>query len=252
MNAIAPPRILAFAESDVGLVRTENQDRFLIEPEAHLYAVADGMGGHRGGAVAASLAISALADAAKEDMSEARGCDWLMHAVTKANGLVHQTARSDPDLSRMGTTLTGVLFLESSACIAHVGDSRLYRIRDNEIVQLTLDHTIAQEQLRAGIIGPEQLARHPFRHHLTRSVGIDQRVDVDLSTTDVREGDFFVLSSDGLTNHLSPEEIMKGVLDTFIHHAPSRLTRVALGRGGEDNVTVLVLYVNGLEEGLKS
>jgi PPM family protein phosphatase len=192
-------RIDAGASSDVGRLRTTNEDSFVVDDRLALYAVADGMGGHRAGEVASATAIEALRAAIA-------GGKALDAAIVLANSAVFQKAATDRELSGMGTTLTAVAIVgDASLLIGHVGDSRAYRIRDRVITRLTDDHSLVEELVREGRISPEEAEVHPRRAVITRALGIDPDVEVDLYTVEARTGDRILICSDGLSGMIRDE-----------------------------------------------
>jgi protein phosphatase len=244
-------RILSFGLSDVGKKRANNEDAYLLDDEQNLYIVADGMGGHQAGEIASSLAVKTIYETLRARSGEAPVHEALPRAVKLASATIFHAAQEKPDLHGMGTTVTGLSFEHDRAdpimaCLAHVGDSRAYLLRGEQIEQLSSDHTWVAEQVREGLITPAQAARSPFRHVIARSVGFEEDVDVDTRIFPVREGDILVLCSDGLSNLLSPEEIQDTVLEGFLRDGPRRLVKLANERGGDDNITVLVVYVNAV------
>jgi len=230
------------ARTDVGKVRTRNEDAYLVEEP--LFAVADGMGGHRGGNVASALTIEAIREAAPTwDPSG----DPLVQAVRRANRVVHERAAGDHNLRGMGTTVTVLQTSGAAAVIAHVGDSRAYLLRDGDLRQLTHDHTLVQQMVDEGKISQEEAGVHPARNIITRSLGVDEDVDVDEQRLDLRPGDRVLLCSDGLTGMLEADEIGQVMRDERDPQAAAdTLVDLAVERGGDDNVTTVVV---DLEEG---
>jgi serine/threonine protein phosphatase PrpC len=222
--------------TDVGRVREGNEDAMLIQPP--LYAVADGMGGHRGGDVAAQLAIATLEDLSKQ------GKGTLGEQVREANRIVFERAGEDQRLAGMGTTLTATLISSEGAHLAHVGDSRAYLLRAGALRRLTEDHTLVNRMIRAGEITAAEAERHPHRNVLLRSLGTEPEVDVDEDTIALLEGDRLILCSDGLTVMLTEGQI-KAILEAAEspQEAADRLVRTANRAGGVDNITVVVLGV---------
>lgn len=231
------------AASDVGLVRTNNEDAFLAVPP--LFAVADGMGGHRAGEVASAGALRALESQASRDG------DSLVAAVEAANLAVFQEATANPDLAGMGTTITAMQVAAGSVKIVHVGDSRAYLLRDHRLRRLTRDHTVVERLAREGRIAVEDVERHPQRSVLERALGVSPEVDVDVQLIDVRPGDRLLLCTDGLSSMLSDDEIRKVLLsERDPDAAADRLLAGALQAGGKDNVTaVLVDFPGAAGEG---
>lgn len=226
------------AKSDVGRVRKGNEDAMLVD--APLFVVADGMGGHLAGDVASATAVETIKRSAEEQPpKEPSNLESYVRAANKA---IWEKALDDTQLQGMGTTCT-LLFLDgATAHIAHVGDSRAYLLRDGEFSQLTEDHTLVERMVREGKIEREEAARHPQRSIITRALGVESDVEVDLSTFEVTEGDRVLLCSDGLSSMVNDGEI-EGILRSAsgAPGAADELVNAALEAGGEDNVTVVVL-----------
>jgi PPM family protein phosphatase len=231
-------RIDAGASSDVGQLRTINEDSFIVDDRLALYAVADGMGGHRAGEVASATALEALRAAVASGQA-------LDAAIVLSNTAVYQKAAGDRELSGMGTTLTAVAILgESTLLIGHVGDSRAYRIRDGAITQLTEDHSLVEELVREGRITPEEAEVHPQRAIITRALGIDPNIEVDLYTVEAHTGDRILICSDGLSGMLRDEEMLRvAAPESDPRLAADRLVDAANEAGGDDNITVVVIDV---------
>jgi PPM family protein phosphatase len=228
--------------TDVGRVRSNNQDSFLVR-EGDLFAVADGMGGHQGGEVASALALQILGQAHDEPSTST-----LVRAVRSANQAVFDKAGSDPDLKGMGTTLTALADIETQEGkrlgIVNVGDSRLYRVRDDRIEQLTDDHSLVASLVRQGRITAEEAESHPQRNILTRALGIDEAVAVDSWEIEPVAGDRFLICSDGLFNEVDENRLM-ATLRRFEDpgDAARELVRLANEGGGRDNITAVVVDV---------
>jgi PPM family protein phosphatase len=231
-------RIDAGASSDVGRLRTINEDSFVVDDRLALYAVADGMGGHRAGEVASATALEALRAAVA-------GGKALDAAIVLANSAVFEKAATDRELAGMGTTLTAVAIIgDATLLIGHVGDSRAYQVRDGAITQITEDHSLVEELVREGRISPEEAEVHPQRAIITRALGIDPEVDVDLYTVEAHTGDRILICSDGLTGMLRDEEVLRiAGLEHDPRLAADRLVDAANEAGGEDNITVLIIDV---------
>ena len=238
------PKVTAHGRSDVGRVRSGNEDALLIG--ATVFAVADGMGGHRGGEVASAAALEPLAELdgrrfdAPDDALAA-----LTDAVVRANADVARRSNDDPDLRGMGTTLTAVLVDGRDAQLVHVGDSRAYLARGDRFVQLTDDHTLVQALLDQGRITADEVATHPHRSVITRAVGVASDVDVDGLRLTLRDGDRIVLCSDGLTGVVDDATIARTVREQDPATAVDTLVDAANAAGGPDNVTVVVISVDG-------
>lgn len=230
------------ATTDVGRVRDGNEDTFLVDERLGLFAVADGMGGHRAGEVASATAIEALRAAvgAGRDLSD---------AISSANAAVYEKSSRDPELTGMGTTLTAaVAATDGRLLIGHVGDSRAYLLRDGELSQITDDHTLVEELRRDGRITEEQAAVHPRRSVITRALGIDSNVSVDLYPVDVQNGDRVLICSDGLTAMVRTTDIAAILRrEPSPQHAADLLADAANEAGGEDNVTAVVIEAQSEE-----
>ncbi len=238
-------KLVAGAATDVGLVRTTNQDQLLVSPG--LYAVADGMGGHAAGEVASLTAVHAL-QAAFEAAGQ-RTTEALDNAVRAANHAIWQQARANREMLGMGTTLVVLALVEredgtSGLAVAHIGDSRVYQFRQGSLHQLTVDHSLVQELVDDGQISEAQAAVHPQRNVLTRALGIEPSADVDLIHLDPARGDRYLLCSDGLSREATDDQIV-AVLRRFQDPSAAAKELVALARsqGGSDNITVVIVDV---------
>jgi serine/threonine protein phosphatase PrpC len=229
--------------TDVGRVRPGNEDHYVARPESELFVVADGMGGHRGGEVASEIACVTVADKFAEHT-----VDGLIHAIEQANAAVHDAGVDDPELSGMGTTVVALALVDHEdadvVAIANVGDSRCYRFADGELDQVTTDHSLVAELVREGSLSSEEAAVHPQRNIVTRVLGVNDEVPVDVFVVDPRLGDRYLLCSDGLFNEV-PEPGIGSVLRRWPDPADAarELVRLAVDGGGRDNVTVVVVDV---------
>lgn len=233
-------KVRAAFRTDVGRSRARNEDSYLVQDP--LFAVADGMGGHRGGDVASSLALDGLR--APEEGSAADGFRELVKQIKAANQRVLDRGEADRDLRGMGTTLTAMLASDGTAHVAHVGDSRAYLLRDGKLQQLTEDHTLVQRMVREGRLTEDEAHTHPQRSILTRALGVDPEVAVDELTLDLHEGDRILLCSDGLSSMLDRDviqEILQSEADP--QAAADRLIEAANQAGGDDNITAVILDV---------
>lgn len=230
-------RVRVGARTDVGRVREGNEDAYMAQDP--LYAVADGMGGHQGGEVASSLALEKLEKAAD-------GRSDLAEVVREANRAVFAKASQDPGLAGMGTTLTAVLLQDDRMHLAHVGDSRMYLLRDGNLERITKDHTVVERLVDEGRLTPQEAGIHPQRSILTKALGVDEDVEVDVADVDVRPGDRVLLCSDGLTGMVEEDDL---VLILGQHGDPQAasdaLVTAANDAGGQDNITAVVLDVEG-------
>ncbi|HVM40554.1 MAG TPA: Stp1/IreP family PP2C-type Ser/Thr phosphatase [Acidimicrobiia bacterium] len=225
--------------TDVGRSRSANEDAFLCDDDRLLYAVADGMGGHRAGEVASSTALEAVSDRAVDGTP-------LDEAIRDANTVVFEKAQANPDMRGMGTTLTAMQIVEGTARIAHVGDSRAYLLRDGQLTRVTDDHSLVEELVREGRLTPDQAAVHPQRSVITRALGIDDDVVVDTYEVELRSGDRLLLCSDGLTSMLRDDRILDLLRRTADPQtAADALVEAANAAGGDDNITVVVVDVEG-------
>lgn len=237
----------------MGRVRDLNEDNFGFDASRGVFALADGMGGCNGGEVASAIAINAVMTALRRELDGAADINdrsvhvWrnLTQAIARANEEVFVEGRKAIDLDGMGTTLVVAWFDGDRLVVANIGDSRLYRMRDGLLVQMTVDHTVLREQLDFGLITPDQARVSNQRGLLTRALGIDLSVEVDLTEHAVQAGDMYLLCSDGLIDMLEDEEIQR-VLRAFesdLQLAAAQLVKMANERGGYDNTTVIVARV---------
>jgi serine/threonine protein phosphatase PrpC len=229
----------AAGTTDTGRRRRHNEDSFvLLSP---LFAVADGMGGAQAGEVASRLAATALAEFDAGGSGEER----IVKLVQEANRRVHTASTEDSARAGMGTTMTAALVADDTVTIGHVGDSRAYRLRDGELEQLTEDHTLVAELMRSGKLSAEEARIHPQRSVITRALGADPDVDVDVFTLETQPGDVFLLCSDGLSSMVEDDDIrasLEAHLDD-LDAAVDELIQKALIGGGEDNITVVVFAI---------
>ncbi len=230
----------AVLRTDPGKVRENNQDAALVQPGlAPLYAVADGMGGHRGGDVASAMAIEGLTELNNVAPAEAtiRACFAVI------NERIHTRQEAEEPLKGMGTTLTMLWETEDSVLLGHVGDSRAYLYRAGHLYQVSRDHSLVGELLRTGVISKEAARDYPYRHIITRAVGTDSHLACDTAVMDKRPGDRWLLCSDGLTDSITDEEIQRCVAIPDMEAGADELMQMALDAGGRDNITVLLLEV---------
>jgi serine/threonine protein phosphatase PrpC len=224
--------------TDTGRRRLRNEDAYVIEPP--LFAIADGMGGARAGEVAAEIAATALREARGDVIDE----ESLEAIIVDANRRVWERSIADPATAGMGTTMT-VAFVDSGTervVLGHVGDSRAYRLRGSELEQVTTDHSLVAELVESGVLTPEEAERHPQRSAITRAVGTDRAIQVDVFSVAAEPRDLFLLCSDGLTDMLSESEIAASIVGADREPAASAeaLVAAANAQGGEDNITVVL------------
>ncbi|MGB4324283.1 MAG: PP2C family serine/threonine-protein phosphatase [Candidatus Nanopelagicales bacterium] len=229
------------AKSDVGLVRQGNEDSGYVGPR--LLLVADGMGGHAAGELASSLAIATVADLDVHPPTNADVLTSLAEAIDNVGDAIGELIADDPDLTGMGTTITGLYWLGGRIAVVHVGDSRAYLFRDNELIQLTHDHTYVQTLVDSGRITEEEASVHPRRSLLMRALDGMNPVEADLSVREARSGDRFLLCSDGLSGVVRDTEIADLLSTGEPTGVVTRLVDLALERGAPDNVTVVVADV---------
>ena len=246
--------VASFGLSDVGRKRQHNEDAFLVDDALGLYIVCDGMGGHAAGEVASARTIEVVRDYVAANRSildalageptprhRAAAVALVEAAVQKACSTVFDLAQIDADKRGMGTTCVVLLLAGAKAVIGHVGDSRIYLLRNGEQHQLTEDHTLIQAQLKQGVITPEQAETSPYRNVITRAVGIQESVQVDTLIVDLLPGDTFILCSDGLHGYLQDEEVVPMVTGVATPEGlPKAFIDLANERGGKDNITAVV------------
>lgn len=245
-------KITSAGNTNIGRKRKVNQDSFLMEPKARLFVVADGMGGHAGGETASKLTVetviqSILADQASRLNSEPQ--DLVMGAVHRANTAVFSTAEKDKGLTGMGTTVVTMFFSADKLFVGHVGDSRVYMAKRGQIWQITKDHSLVNEKLKAGIITREQMKRDKSRNVITRSVGFESSVLVDVYQKEISPGELYFACSDGLSGMVEDREML-AVIDELgwdtddLTPLVNKLIEKANEHGGDDNVTVVVARVD--------
>ena len=236
--------------TDVGLNREHNEDSIGWDAEMGLILLADGMGGHNAGEVASELAVTTIRDALHDVLTPeivaadvVNFADAVREAVVYANEEIHEQAHERVDYAGMGTTLVLTLFHNGKVTYAHVGDSRIYRFRHNELVQITSDHSLVQEMVDSGYLSEEEALLSTNRNLITRALGIAPMVDVDIHTEDVENDDIYLLCSDGLTDLVEESDIV----DILTQYQPNlgvaaqALVDMANERGGNDNISVILV-----------
>ncbi|MCL6448498.1 MAG: Stp1/IreP family PP2C-type Ser/Thr phosphatase [Armatimonadetes bacterium] len=229
-----------------GRIRPSNEDYVSVCPDLGFFAVADGMGGHQAGEVASQLALRTLEHFLRACLS---GCTdigvVLAEGVREANRLVYQMSANHPGYRGMGTTLSCVVIRGRRLYLAHVGDSRIYLLQKGSIVQLTEDHSAVQEMVRNGSLTEEQARHHPYRHVLTRALGVEPLIEVDTARLMLQPEDMVLLCTDGLSGLLDERELGRIVYSSAgLDQAVSSLVEQALARGGTDNISVVLVAVN--------
>jgi protein phosphatase len=257
-GAVSTGRLVvrAVLRTDVGLVRSENQDfgtftttaeEKASKPGGRLLVVADGMGGHRGGATASRLA-GEIVKAQYLGSETPEIPDALREAMTRANARIYSESQMNPDLRGMGTTTSALAIRDEHGWFAHVGDSRIYLVRGEEIKQLTDDHSLVASMVREGLLTAKEAETHPRRNVLQRSLGVAEDVDIDVrGPLVIEEGDTYILCSDGL-HGLVREEELKEIAKLPIQRAADEFVRLALERGAPDNVTVIVARIERADD----
>jgi protein phosphatase len=245
------------ALTDTGRVREHNEDAIGYDIDLGLFVLADGMGGYNAGEVASSMAVKTTVDLVQHTLPRERRADLeeqtglmyqsitLRDAVRRANKLIHQTARSQEECSGMGTTIVSCLLHDNRLSVAHVGDSRLYRVRRNRFEQLTQDHSLLQELVDRGVVEPGDAQRQLKRNYVTRALGVEPEIEVSISEVDAEVGDIFVLCSDGLSDMVEDEDIHLTIstFHTDLEMVGRQLIRLTNDNGGRDNVSVLMVRV---------
>jgi len=235
------------ARTDVGIVRSGNEDNYLMLADRGIFIVADGMGGHAAGEVASEMAVRLIS----RDLGTVRGlpdeeiAERMRQSIRAANAAIYERTLTEHDKRGMGTTATALVLLPNRYLLGHVGDSRAYRLRDGVFEQLTKDHSYVQEQVDAGLLTPEQARVHPYSNVITRCVGANQDVIPDTYNGDLRPGDVVLLASDGLTGMLEDEHIHKileapGGPQEWVDACINDANR----RGGLDNITAIIVKID--------
>jgi serine/threonine protein phosphatase PrpC/CRP-like cAMP-binding protein len=252
-----------YAATDVGKVREHNEDNFLVDKKLALFIVADGMGGHAAGEVASAIAVRTVHEEVKREKEMlddyAAGSTGTIkvtprdivalveHAVQRACSKIHEEAAADTAKRGMGTTLSALLVVGNQGFIAHVGDSRIYLMRDGHVQQVTEDHTVYNELIKRGKLSKEQIDKIQQKNAITRAVGVYERVDVDTLVIELTSGDTLMLASDGLHGYLTAPEELAEPLGLAGDESVKALVRLANDRGGKDNITSVVIRIG--EEG---
>jgi PPM family protein phosphatase len=236
------------ARSDVGMIRSGNEDNFFAEADERrgVFVVADGMGGHAAGEVASEMAVQIVArnllglTSVREESAHQR----LSQAMRDANRAIYDRMLAEVDKQGMGTTASVLVLSDNQFLIGQIGDSRIYLLRDGALTQLTKDHSYVQEQVDAGLLTPEQARYHPYSNVITRCVGASESVEADIYSGEMKPGDVFLLASDGLTGMVDDRRLQQMLL---ARSGPGRIVDALIaeanGRGGLDNITAIVVQV---------
>jgi protein phosphatase len=237
--------------TDIGRRRDRNEDAYAVDDDHGVYVVADGMGGHAGGAHASGLAVTQVVQtfatavrAADVELPTGRGAvvaAALRTSVQSASARIRAFAKAHPEYKGMGTTVVALAVDGAEAHLAHVGDSRIYRLRRGDIAQMTDDHSLVAQSIRDGLLTAEQARTHRMRNVITRALGFDDTVDVEVRSLPAEAGDVYLLCSDGLSGKVQPAEIVEALTALSLDDAVRRLIALANARGGEDNITALAV-----------
>jgi len=243
--------------TDTGKVREHNEDTIAFDADIGLLVLADGMGGYNAGEVASGIAVKTILNLVREsvDRQDLRTLDRdsgmsrpsiiLRDAIHRANKIIYQTARTQPNCEGMGTTVVSMLFFDNRASIAHVGDSRLYRLRSDKFEQVTMDHSLLQELVDRGFYSAEEAQRAANKNYVTRALGVEPNVEVEVQEVPVQKGDFYALCSDGLSDMVEDDD-MHLTLTTFganLDTVAKQLIQLANDNGGRDNISVVMANV---------
>lgn len=246
------------SQTHSGMVRSHNEDSVAYEASCGLVVLADGMGGYNAGEVASGITVSVMSTEIKQRMASARpedmdesgeslGVKMLRENVQKANASIYHASQSQPQYAGMGTTVVSALFYDNRVAVAHVGDSRMYRLRGDSFETVTRDHSLLQEQIDGGMISKEDARLSMNKNLVTRAVGIDATVDVEVHVYEVQVGDVYLLCSDGLNDMVEDDDIGStlGMLKANLPLAATQLIELANDNGGRDNVSVILVKING-------
>lgn len=245
--------------SHPGQVRSHNEDSVGYEALCGLVVLADGMGGYNAGEVASGMTVSVLSTEIKsallsngvadeeDDSGEDIGATLLRNNVKKANATIYHAAQSQPQYAGMGTTVVAALFYDNHVAVAHVGDSRMYRLRGDTFETITRDHSLLQDQIDSGLISVADARKSMNKNLVTRAVGIDMDVDVEVHVHSVQVGDVYLLCSDGLNDMVPDDDIGSALqmLQANLTLAASQLIEMANDNGGRDNVSVILVKIKG-------
>ena len=234
-----PAGILSAFRTDVGKVRANNQDAPIVSEKLRLYGVADGMGGHKGGEVAST---SARDDLLRELEGKTPSVAALSGAIEEVNRQIYHQQEHDDALTGMGTTLSVLWMSDNFVYIGHVGDSRVYLLRDGEFKQMTLDHSLVEQLVREGVLTEEEAQNHPMRNIITRAIGTDESVEGDVVVEERRKGDLWLACSDGLHGLVDDRQMRDALRQYAPEKAADVLLKAALDAGGRDNVTLVIVH----------
>jgi PPM family protein phosphatase len=249
-------KLATIGATDTGKVREHNEDAISADDDLGLVVLADGMGGYNAGEVASGIAVKTITNLVREGLQRedldrpdaatglSRPAIILRDAIHRANKIIFQTARTQAECEGMGTTVVAALFYDNKVSVAHVGDSRMYRLRSGQFSQVTLDHSLLQELVDRGFYSPEEAQRAANKNYVTRALGVEPQVDVEIKDVPVVKGDMYVLCSDGLSDMVQDEDI-RLTINTFgdnLDAVAKQLIQLANENGGRDNVSVLLAH----------
>jgi serine/threonine protein phosphatase PrpC len=250
-------KVKSVALTDTGRIREHNEDTIGAEADIGLYVLADGMGGYNAGEVASGIAVKTIVNLVREafQVQDLEGTDRatgllrptiiLRDAILRANKIIHQTSKTQPQCEGMGTTVVATLFYDDRVITAHVGDSRIYRLRSDRFEQITMDHSLLQELVDRGFYSQEEAARSTNKNYVTRALGVEPSVEVEVHEHPVERGDFYVLCSDGLSDMVEDEDIHL-TISTFSDNLETivkQLVQLSNEHGGRDNISVIMTQV---------
>lgn len=253
-------RLICAGLTDVGMAREHNEDAFFLSPDEALCIVADGMGGHRSGEIASGMAVKEIVEYYRETADgadpykelsfwpfrrkkpESREERRLIASINRSNARIHHSANENEAYRGMGTTIVSAFFVEEGVYVAHVGDSRVYLIREGELIQITEDHSLANEYIKMGILQRKDLPNFPYKNVITRAIGLAETVEVETNFWEHQDGDIYLLCSDGLSDPCKDEEILEITLaaEGDLEKACKDLVTAANRHGGPDNITVVL------------
>lgn len=247
--------IIIHGQTDIGLLRDHNEDTIGFDENIALAVLADGMGGHRGGEMASAITVSSILESITENLKKINSGETdtesgysleslaIHNSITLANKKVHDASEANAQYRGMGTTVVVVMFYDNRFTVAHVGDSRLYRLRDSELEQLTRDHSLMQELIDRGFYTPEQARNSLNKNLVTRAIGIDSKVHIDIQEDVAMVDDIYMLCSDGV-NDMITDDLIESILLNYrddLEKAAAEIIRLANEKGGKDNISVLLM-----------
>jgi len=250
-------KVRLVGQTDTGKVREHNEDTIAFDVDIGLLVLADGMGGYNAGEVASGIAVKTIVNLVREsveredlrvadqDTGMSRASIILRDAIHRANKIIYQTARAQPQCEGMGTTVVSALMFDNKIAVAHVGDSRMYRLRGDKFEQVTMDHSLLQELVDRGFYSPEEAQRAANKNYVTRALGVEQTVEVEIQEVPTQKGDFYVLCSDGLSDMVEDDDIHL-TISTFganLETVAKQLIQLSNDNGGRDNVSVVMAHV---------